>query len=112
MRYRAFACDYDGTLASRGEVDDATLAALDRLGRSGRRLVLLTGRQLEDLIRVFPQVGIFDRVIAENGALLYRPHGQVEELLGERPPAVLIDALRRRGVGSLSGGWVIFATQE
>ena len=32
-------CDYDGTLAHDGVLDDTTAAALDRFRTSGRRLV-------------------------------------------------------------------------
>ncbi|HEX3035851.1 MAG TPA: HAD hydrolase family protein [Thermodesulfobacteriota bacterium] len=53
MRYYALACDYDGTLASQGRVDEKTLAALERLQNSGRRLILITGRELDDLLCVF-----------------------------------------------------------
>ena len=52
MRYLALACDYDGTLASDGQVSDRTLAALQRFIASGRKLILVTGRELEDLFSV------------------------------------------------------------
>jgi hydroxymethylpyrimidine pyrophosphatase-like HAD family hydrolase len=39
----ALATDYDGTLASQGMVDAATLAALERFKATGRRLILVTG---------------------------------------------------------------------
>ena len=44
MRYLALACDYDGTLASDGQVSIGTLAALQRLLASGRKLILVSGR--------------------------------------------------------------------
>ncbi len=44
MRYHALACDYDGTLARHGAVDDATTAALRCLRESGRRVILVTGK--------------------------------------------------------------------
>jgi HAD superfamily hydrolase (TIGR01484 family) len=49
MRYHALACDYDGTIAHEGRVDDETIAALGRLRDTGRRLILVTGRELQDL---------------------------------------------------------------
>src|SRR5207253_4003528 len=49
MRYLALATDYDGTLAHDGRVDAPTLAALDRVRASGRRLFLVTGRELPEL---------------------------------------------------------------
>lgn len=110
MRYTALAADYDGTLAWDGVVSDETLAALERLTASGRRLILVTGRELPDLMRVFPQFEIFERIVAENGALLYRPATREEKLLGEEPPKPFIAALHRRGVEPLSIGRSIVAT--
>lgn len=111
-RYLALATDYDGTLASQGAVDHETAEALRRLAASGRRLILVTGRQIEDLKRVFPEVEIFDRVVAENGAVIYRPGSGEIRLLAEPPPAAFVDALRRRGVDPLSVGHVVVATVQ
>jgi HAD superfamily hydrolase (TIGR01484 family) len=69
----ALATDYDSTIATNSKVEASTIAALERLKASGRTLVLVTGRELPDLQAVFPQLEIFDRVVAENGAVLYRP---------------------------------------
>ena len=73
MRYHLLATDYDGTLATDGTVDAETVAALEDVLASGRRIVLVTGRELDDLMSVYPDLSIFERVVAENGALLYRP---------------------------------------
>jgi hydroxymethylpyrimidine pyrophosphatase-like HAD family hydrolase/GTPase SAR1 family protein len=112
MRYLALACDYDETLASQGRVAAEILAALERLLASGRKLILVTGRQLEDLLRTFPHVGLFERVVAENGALLYRPASRDISLLGSPPPAEFVSALRARRVEPLSTGEVIAATRH
>lgn len=66
------ATDYDGTLATDGHVHDATKDALKRLRTSGRKLILVTGRELDDLQRTFPELDLFDYVVAENGAVLIR----------------------------------------
>jgi HAD superfamily hydrolase (TIGR01484 family) len=110
MRYLALACDYDGTLAHHGRVSDETLAALDRLAATGRKLVMVTGRELPDLKSVFPQLDRFDRVVAENGALIYNPATKEEKVLAERPPDAFAEALRAQGVFPLSVGRVIVAT--
>ncbi len=110
MRYLALACDYDGTLALDGRVDERTLAALRRLRESGRRLLLVTGRQVDDLLDTFPHVDLFERVVAENGAVLYRPASGEEKPLADRPPEAFITALRMRGVDPISAGRVIVAT--
>lgn len=108
----AFATDYDGTLAHHGRVDEPTIAALERLKASGRKLLMVTGRELPDLQRVFDRLDLFDLVVAENGALLYFPDTQEERLVGEPPPAALVDALQAAGVSPLSVGRGIIATWE
>ena len=111
-RHAVLASDYDGTLAIDGRVPESTLQALERVRASGRKLLLVTGRELDDLLRVFPRVDLFDLVVAENGALLHRPATREERLLGERAPDTFVDALRARGVEPLSVGRVIVATSE
>jgi HAD superfamily hydrolase (TIGR01484 family) len=110
MRYLALATDYDGTLAHHDVVDNATINALERFRTTGRRLILVTGRTLDDLLRVYPHVALFDRIVAENGALLYRPDNKAETILGERPPDKFVETLQQRGVAPLSVGQVIVAT--
>jgi HAD superfamily hydrolase (TIGR01484 family) len=112
VRYLAFATDYDGTLASDGAVDPDTVEALRRLVATGRTLILVTGRQVNDVIAVFPDVTIFDRVIAENGAVVYRPGGQETRVLAEAPPSRFVEELRRRGVQPLFVGRVVVATVQ
>lgn len=112
MRYLAFATDYDGTLATQGTVQPQVLAALKNLAASGRKLILVTGRELEDLLHVFPEYEIFDRIVAENGALLYRPSSKEEIVLTEPPSEALVAALRKQHVKPLSAGRAIIATWE
>jgi hydroxymethylpyrimidine pyrophosphatase-like HAD family hydrolase len=112
MRYHVLATDYDGTLAHDGGLDEITVAALHRLRAGGRRLVMVTGRELDDLQRVCPELGLFDLVVAENGGLLYRPADRSERVLGEPPPAAFVAALQDRGVAPLSVGRCIVATWE
>lgn len=111
MRYLALASDYDGTLARHGAVSESTVEALIRFRKSGRWLLLVTGRELPDLESVFPRLDIFHRIVAENGALLYDPHTREKRPLADAPPASFVDALRRRGV-PMSVGQVIVATSE
>jgi hydroxymethylpyrimidine pyrophosphatase-like HAD family hydrolase len=110
MRYLALASDYDGTLAKDGHVSRETIEALDRLRASGRKLILVTGRELPELRSVFPQLELCDVVVAENGALLYWPHDQREEVLGEPPPEAFIAEMTRRDVRPFSLGRVVFAS--
>jgi hydroxymethylpyrimidine pyrophosphatase-like HAD family hydrolase len=112
MRYLVLACDFDGTVATDGTVRDETLAALQRLRDSGRKLILVTGREIDDLLKVFPRIDIFDRVVAENGALLYRPANREHKTLGEAPSPKLVEALRGRGISPLSVGHCIVSTWQ
>jgi hydroxymethylpyrimidine pyrophosphatase-like HAD family hydrolase len=61
-------------------------------------------------MRVFPRTGLFDRVVAENGAVLYDPATRSVRSLGEPPPVTFANELRRRGVEPVSIGHVIVAT--
>jgi HAD superfamily hydrolase (TIGR01484 family) len=110
MHYLALACDYDGTLAKDGVVNPQTIDALERLRASGRKLLLVTGRLLEDLQQAFPRLDLFAYVVAENGALLFNPASSTEKLLGEAPPSQFLQALHERGVTPLVTGRVIVAT--
>ncbi|HTM46153.1 MAG TPA: HAD hydrolase family protein, partial [Polyangiaceae bacterium] len=110
MRYLALATDFDGTLAEHEAVSEGTLRVLRRVRDSGRRLVLVTGRELPDLLRVFPQYDLFHRIVAENGALVFNPESREEKLLGAPPPARFLQALRDRHVNPISSGKVIVAT--
>ena len=112
MRYLALATDYDGTLATDGAVDRETVAALQRLAATGRKLILVTGRQLGDLLRVFPDATLCDVVVAENGAVLYRPANRETRILAPPPPAHFVETLRRRGVEPIWVGQVVVATVE
>ncbi len=112
MRYLALCTDYDGTIAHHGHVDDATLDALERLRESGRKLVMVTGREIPDLETVFPRFDLFDIIVAENGALLYWPTTKAERPLGEAPRADFVEALKAKGVERISVGRSIIATWE
>ena len=110
MYYLAIAADYDGTIAHDGVVDPATFDALKEFKAGGRRLILVTGRELPDLKRVFPKLQIFDRVVAENGALIYDPSTEEEWVIGSAPPPLFIEKMKERKIEPLSVGRSIVAT--
>jgi hydroxymethylpyrimidine pyrophosphatase-like HAD family hydrolase len=111
MKYRNLATDYDGTIASEGRVHAATVETLLRARASGLRLVMVTGRELSDLFNVFPHSEIFERIVAENGAVLYSPPDRQVRHLASPPPPSLLEALARRSV-PVSVGHSIVATVE
>jgi hydroxymethylpyrimidine pyrophosphatase-like HAD family hydrolase len=109
MKYRALATDYDGTLAHDGRVDEPTLVALRDARAAGLRLIMVTGRELADLFNTFDHVALFDRVVAENGAVLYDPAAQSVETLAAAPPPALLDVLAGAAI-PVSIGHSIIAT--
>ena len=109
MKYAAIATDYDGTLAHDGIVDDRTVAALQRARDAGLRLLMVTGRELPSLFNTFGHTGLFDLVVAENGAVVYDPRAKEVHTLAPAPPPVLIEMLQRAAV-PLSVGHSIIAT--
>jgi hydroxymethylpyrimidine pyrophosphatase-like HAD family hydrolase len=110
LYFRALATDYDGTLAEEDVAPETTIAALESLKASGRKLVMVTGRPLPDLKQVFPRLDLFDRVVVENGALLYDPATGLDRVLGTTPHPVLVEQLRLRGVDDLAVGKSIIGT--
>lgn len=112
MRYKSLACDFDGTLADDGKISVDTLAALDRLKSSGRSLLLVTGRLLDDLFGTFPEYAICERIVAENGAVIYNPSDRSTKHLAASPSQKFIEALRRRNVGPLEIGQSIVAAHR
>jgi HAD superfamily hydrolase (TIGR01484 family) len=110
MRYLALATDYDGVIARNGRPSGAALAALQRLRKSGRRAILVTGRRLDNLRESCPNLSLFDYVVAENGATVYDPRTRVETLLAKAPAPEFVHRLKELGVDALDVGRVIVAT--
>lgn len=99
MTYLALATDYDGTIATEGRVEPKTVEALQRWRETGRQLILVTGRMLDDWLTIFPQYAspeLFDWVVVENGAVLYHPGRQEVKLLADPPPSEFIQQLQTR----------------
>lgn len=112
MYFLALAMDFDGTIARNGVVDRPTRDALRRLKESGRRLILVTGRELPDLARTVDDLTLFDRIVAENGALVCDPATGRERVIGTPPPAAFVERLAALGVAPVSVGRAIVATWE
>ncbi len=112
MRYHVLAADYDGTLAQHGVVDEDTWDALRRLRSSGRRAIIVSGRDLDDLLAILPAPSLFHRIVAENGAVVYAPDSKETRVLAAPPSEALVAELRRRKVTPLQVGRAIIATWE
>jgi HAD superfamily hydrolase (TIGR01484 family) len=99
MSYLALATDHDGTIATEGRLEPETLAGLRRWQEAGRKLILVTGRMLDDLLTILPQYApleLFDWIVVENGAVLYHPTTQAVQILTTPTPAEFIQQLRQQ----------------
>ena len=112
MRFRVLACDYDGTVASQGVLAAETVDSLHRLRESGRRVVLVTGRILDELLDICDDVEVFDLCVLENGGLLYNPATGQQRMLAPTLPSRFVSALRAQGVTPLSVGRAICSTWD
>jgi hydroxymethylpyrimidine pyrophosphatase-like HAD family hydrolase len=108
---RALATDFDGTLAHNGTVNSTTLDAVRRLKHAGFRLILVTGRELNDLSAIFPDLSCFDLAVMENGAVLFNPATGTIETLADPPPSAFVTRLNELGL-PLQIGKAIVATWE
>ena len=100
------ALDYDGTIARDGALDLDVKSAIGEARSRGISVILVTGRILSDLRRVVGNLDFVDAVVAENGAVLLFPDGN-SRLIGQPPPAIFVEELRRRGVDFTAGQCVV-----
>ncbi|HKU69182.1 MAG TPA: HAD-IIB family hydrolase [Candidatus Baltobacteraceae bacterium] len=112
MRYLVLATDFDGTLAHDGQVAYETIEAIKQIRKSGRKVILVTGRLVESLRDVFPDLDLFDAIVAENGAVLYDAASHETLPLADPPSDRFIELLRQRGVHPLEIGEAIVSTWE
>lgn len=110
MRFRLLACDYDRTIATDGVVGEPVRAALRAVRETGRLLVLVTGRNMKELLDVFTDLRLFDRLVVENGALMLDPERDLERMLCAPVSGPLLSELRRRGIGPLIVGRSVVST--
>lgn len=110
MRFLVLATDFDGTIAHNGHVPEPVWTAIRKLRESGRKAIMVTGRELEDLLAICPHLDLFDRIVAENGALIYNPATKEIKRLCDPPPPRFVESLRAQKITPLSAGHVIVAT--
>jgi len=102
----ALATDGDGTLLRGGHMGRQTIAALKRWRDSGHKLVLVTGENVRQ-IADFPHADLFDRIVAENGAIVVRSRKGKPRRLCQLPPQKLLRAFKEGHVWPMKRGRVI-----
>jgi hydroxymethylpyrimidine pyrophosphatase-like HAD family hydrolase len=111
MKWRAFATDFDGTIATDGTVDQTTMEALRRVRAAGLLTLLVTGRQMEDFEAAPEILTLFDLIVAENGGLVHSPATRESVIVGHPPPPEFVEELIRQNI-PVSVGHSIVATVE
>jgi len=106
MKFGVLALDYDGTIAQEGVLDAAVKAAILEARARGIVVVLVTGRILSDLRKAAGDLEFVDAVVAENGAVLAFPNGQIR-LIGHLPSQIFLDELRRRRIEFMAGQCIV-----
>jgi len=107
MYCRAIACDFDGTTAINGQLAPEVAAALATARVQGYVTLLVSGRLLEDLRALTPDLSMFDAVVAENGAVIHLPYADRIIQLGVPPPNEFLGELRAHGVPFHVGNVVV-----
>ncbi|WP_370674586.1 HAD family hydrolase [Pleomorphomonas sp. PLEO] len=92
---RVLAADYDGTIAEHGRMSAATEAALRSLRGIGFRLILVSGRRLENIRQICGVLELFDAVILENGAVTFCPATDTEQLIAPPLDERFVDDIKR-----------------
>ncbi len=108
MKFAALALDYDGTIATEGFFNPAVREAIGSVRQRGIAVILVTGRRLADLRQVAGDLGCFDAIVAENGAVLEFPGGR-HVLLGHPVRPDFLQELRRRRIDVEPGECVLEA---
>lgn len=109
MTLRALAVDFDGTIAVDGRLDPEVAAALAELRARGIRVLLVTGRILDDLRCRLGSLRAFDAVVAEEGAVLAFPPSGSSRRLTPPPPAALLEAVSERRLEFRAGQCLVEA---
>lgn len=111
MRFRALAVADDVLVADGGGVSTEGLEALARMRRAGRRIVLVTWRELERCMSALPTLDAFDAIVAEGGAVLYLANPPTEHPLAPPLPRSLRAELLAWGLRAPTFGRVTLSAR-
>ena len=109
MKLSVLALDYDGTIARDDTLDASVRDAIAEARRLGIKVMLVTGRTLNDLQRVAGELAFVDGVVAENGAIVHFPDGGLTAPLAPPLPPAFAAALQARGVPFEAGECLVDA---
>ncbi|MCB0669350.1 MAG: HAD hydrolase family protein [Saprospiraceae bacterium] len=111
MYFKIVALDLDGTIAMHDRIASGTWKILKEIKKSGRAILIVTGRRLDDIQQLGPLEDLCEAIIAENGAAIYIPSNQSVILPFGHLPSELVEKLSALNI-PLEKGMSIVATRE
>ncbi len=109
MKLSALALDYDGTIAIDDAVPQHTRAAIETARAAAIKVLIVTGRSLDELTRVAGDLRFVDGIVAENGAVVYFPDNGHTTLLAPTIPPEFVAEVERRGIRARAGRCLVDA---
>ena len=109
MKLSVLALDYDGTIAFHDVLDGSVRAAIGDARTRGIKVLIVTGRSLDELRRVAGDLRLVDAVVAENGAVIHFPDTGHTTLLAPPIPQAFTAELERKGIPSRTGQCLVDA---
>lgn len=107
MKLRVIALDYDGTIATEGQLHPDVRDAIEKVRRRGLTVVLATGRILADLRELIGDLRLFDAIVAENGAVNIFPQSGRSSRRAPAYSPVLVESLKNQGINVRTGDCVV-----
>jgi hydroxymethylpyrimidine pyrophosphatase-like HAD family hydrolase len=109
MKLSVLALDYDGTVARDDRLDPSVREAITEARRRGIKVMVVTGRTVNELRRVAGELDFADGVVAENGAIVHFPDGGLTAPLAPPLPPAFAAGLRERGIPFTAGECLVDA---
>ena len=109
MKLSVLALDYDGTVARDDRLDPSVREAITEARRRGIKVMVVTGRTVNELRRVAGELNFVDGVVAENGAIVHFPDGGLTAPLAPPLPPAFAAGLRERGIPFTAGECLVDA---
>lgn len=92
MQFKIIATDLDGTIALNDKVDSKTWNVLEQAKKAGFKVILVTGRRLNDITQIGPFDDLCEAIVAEDGAAIFFPATNSVILpFGQVAPEVILE---------------------
>jgi hydroxymethylpyrimidine pyrophosphatase-like HAD family hydrolase len=109
MKLCVLALDYDGTIARHDRMDPSVVDAIAAARRRGVKVLLVTGRILDELRRVAGTLHFVDAVVGENGAVVHFPDSGHTTILAPPVDRTFTSRLTELGIPFQAGQCLVDA---